>query len=304
MIQRRPGYVLILAVLMIGVVTVLLTTIVGKVIVFNRLQRVLIDRESARLLARSGVEIACAQLGKKRKVEEIFELVNQEQIFKLTKKDDGIDGEIKIFVTAEQGKIPLNALYDFKKKAFVKNAQFDGQKVLGSLGNSLGLSVELLIEAVTSLLKEQTEPLEDVSMLFTDARLQKIPLEKLFDIFTVEQKGAIQPLFLSRGVEKALGLAQLDQKQKEALTPEIKKLSGKISWQQTWDKLLAPLYGKQYNAIESAIRHLFVEEFETLSFSVVSYGKFGELTVKVYAILKAVDNKAVNYCIKKWYWLS
>ena len=68
--------------------------------------------------------------------------LNRWQTFELTEEIDGLDGEIKLCITCEDGKLDLNQWYDFNKKKFIggegthrgkfnmKHAHsFDGKKI-------------------------------------------------------------------------------------------------------------------------------------------------------------------------------
>jgi hypothetical protein len=86
------------------------------------------------------------------------------------------------------------------------------------------------------------------------------------------------------------------------VTEFIKKLSDQIDWQQEWDKILGPIYGKEYKAVPDQLKPLLSSQFEPTIFSVVSYATVGEVTQKMYAILQK-DRTANHYIIKKLYWI-
>lgn len=374
--QHKPGYIVILAVMIIAAMTALVTSVINRVMVYTKLQYVLADREQARLLALSGVQIALAQLSAEQakeinnkkepekkaamnisgpKPEEkaaqfktVLPLLNKWQQFAFAEDQGGVAGACEIYIAAEQGKINLNALYDFKKKQFVapdvqkKSAQagvvakpqnatsgmqnqvpaIDGLKILQAIGDQLPMKGQIFAEAVGDVFKARGRPLVDVTELLSDKKFQKmrdmlfVTPEKegkqerlaLLDIFTVETniepKNGLQPLVISRSLGLVLQLKALDKvdkKNMDKLLEQVKALQVPVAWQQKWDQLLSPVYGKQYSALSNEIKQLFATEFETLTFSVLCYGKFKNTLVKVYAVL--ARNHADEYCIKKLYWL-
>jgi len=321
MTSRRPGYVLIIAVLIIGLMAAMIGRIVNQVVVFNKLQRVLIDREQARMYALSGIEIASAQLAyEEKEFIKAFPTLNRWQQFEMRDSKQGTAGMCEIYVVAEQGKINLNKLYDFKKKQFIKEKNIDGLKILQTAGNVLPAKGQIVAEVIGAIFKERGRPLDDLFELFGDKRFKKIAdnlmpvpekIGSFTDLFTLETKNELlQPLLLSPSMGKVLSLKEItkiDKKAFDTLKDQLKNLTGSVQWQQKWDTLIAPIYGKQYASLAAEIKNLFAQEFETLSFSVVSYGKFGNAVVKVYAILQQEASpepaKLVKYCIKKLYWL-
>jgi hypothetical protein len=384
MTPRKPGYIVLLAVMIIAAMSAVVTSIINRVLVYNRLQQVLVDREQARLLALSGIQIAIAQLSaedtpeatdKSKKepekkvvnkmgdeLKKVLPILNRWQEFALTQEQGGVAGSCEIYLTAEQGKINLNALYDFKKKQFVKTAlhpstplrmsegerstgqqpgknqqdarkaqpeaakqsPVDGQKIVQAAGDLFPIKGQVFAEVVGDILKQRGKPLADVTELLQDKKMQKLrdmifvsregkdkkSKPALLDLFTVEtssdNKNGLQPAVLSRSVGLMLQLKDLssvDKKVIDKLIEQLKPLTGAVQWQQQWDKILSPVYGKQYNALNNDIRQLFATEFETLSFSVVSYGKFKNTLVKVYAVIKKRVQEPHEYCIKKLYWI-
>lgn len=333
--SRKPGYALVLALLIIGVITMLIASVVTKVIVFGRLGNVLVEREQARTLAMSGLQIAIAQLsddpqsvgnqakpGSDKGPSELAKtlkkaepILNRWQTFSYTEEKEGIDGSCELYIACEQGKISINQLYDFENKKFIKNDKLDGFKVLQIVSDKVPQGKELA-ESFATLFKERGRPLQDVTDIFKDKKLKKLAAYvfpsagqavTLLDLFTVDtNKPLVQPWFLSKSLNTVLGFKNQDTIEKAALDTLLEKaksLPNTTAWQQNWDTYLAPIYGKQYSTIVPEIRALFNDEFEMPNFSVISYGKFGKVVVKAYAVLQKNDEKAVSYCVKKIYWI-
>lgn len=364
---KRSGYVLALAMGFVAVVSVLVTGLVHRVIVFHRVQYALVDREQARLLALSGINIAIAQItdaqkaGEKKKEEKqdqqkqqkqqmpkpqvapgvkqsqgqpqqtqgevsikdqltkLTAIINRWQTFSLPQQA-GVEGSCEIYIASEQGKIDLNSVYDFSQRKFIKRDGFDGEKICQLVGEKLSsvLKSGSFVELLTAFLKERGYPLDDVSQLVADKRFEKLrdhlfvtPSDgiALYDLFTVEtQQAQIQPWLISSGIGSVLGFkvgkvldAKIWQKSLEKLPASV----GTLIWQQQWDTLLAPVYGKEYAKLTNEVKSMFAQKFESAPFSVVSYGKFGAFTTKVYAIIEAKKSEQgapAGFGIRKLYW--
>lgn len=152
--QIKQGYVLMVVVLILTILTMLVSSFVVRTTTYQGLARVLDARKRAYILAWSGLEIARAQLAhahdkesqepqdkqvdnerqqseapnsgsqqasadsQRVLLETLLPIINRWQTFTLREKDDGIDAVIKICVTCEDGKFNLNQLYNFKEKRF------------------------------------------------------------------------------------------------------------------------------------------------------------------------------------------
>ncbi len=361
------GYVLALAMGFIAIVSVLVTGLVHRVMVFHRVQYALIEREQARLLALSGVNIALAQLTDVKKADEkkkegqqapaaqapapktpaaggaqqpqpqaakqpqqasmqsqlkkLTALLNRWQTFSLKEAGEGIDGTCEIYLTSERGKIDLNSIYDFAQRKFVKRDGFDGEKICQLVSEKLSsvLKSGNFAEFLSAFLKERGYPLDDLSQLIADKRFEKMRDRlfmtpdggvALFDVFTLEtQQAQIQPWFITAGLGTVLGFQVGKGVDKKIWQKSLEKVPASVStlkWQQQWDTLLAPVYGKEYGKLTGEVKSMFAEKFESAPFSVVSYGKFGVFTTKVYAIIEekvTEQGKTTGYGIRKLYWL-
>lgn len=362
----RSGYVLALTMGFIAIVSVLVTGLVHRVMVFHRVQYALIEREQARLLALSGVNIALAQLTDVKKADEkkkdaqqapaaqapapkaqatggaqqpeqqtgeqkpvskqsqlkkLTALLNRWQTFSLTQTNEGVDGTCEIYLASERGKIDINSIYDFAQRKFVKRDGFDGEKICQLVSEKLSsvLKSGNFAEFLSAFLKERGYPLDDLSQLIADKRFEKMRDRlfmtpdggvALFDVFTLEtQQAQIQPWFITAGLGSVLSFQVgkgIDKKVWQKSLEKVPASMSTLKWQDQWDQLLAPVYGKEYGKLTGEVKSLFAEKFESAPFSVVSYGKFGAFTTKVYAIIeeKVTDKgKITGYGIRKLYWL-
>ena len=353
--QTKPGYVLILAVLITAFMTISIATLINRVLVFNRLTRVYKDREQARLLALSGLQIACAQLSaahgsetnkkqsgapasvtispgnsptttspqKGMELPKLIPLINRWQQFNFTESNDQIDGSCQIYIASEQGKIDLNSLYDFKKKQFVKEGPLDGLKICQAVAKRLGsiMNPTKFVDALQSLFKQHTQPLADVTLLFTHKEFSAFkntvfiepttPLA-LLDIFTTHpnstNKTSLQPCLLSQSLCTMFELTNMGNISIQKLETALKNAQSAEStaWSSRWDSTLAPLYGKKLSTIPQEFVTLFNQKFEAQAFSVISYGTFEGIVEKIYAIVykqQGSRDKPTAYCIHTVYWI-
>jgi type II secretory pathway component PulK len=148
--DKKPGYILIVAMMMIALATTLVTSVVQRLFSYRQQARIMLDREKARTLALGGIHIALGQLAliipqennkdqeqattaspvktvkeeenpqeqttetkqspQKRWLIQVLPLVNNWQKFSFTEKQDQLDGELALYISSEQGKINLNYL--------------------------------------------------------------------------------------------------------------------------------------------------------------------------------------------------
>jgi len=160
--------------------------------------KTMIDREKAKQLALGGIQIAISQLSQevdvpedaknaqgepadpaakpklspgdeasKKLFETIVSRLNRWQRFSLRQEIDGIDGQIKICLMSEEGKININALYDFKKHAYkgTQAQQEIGKVLLRETFKSIGK--EDLFEQFEKYLKDRSYRLDDVTELMS-----------------------------------------------------------------------------------------------------------------------------------------
>lgn len=152
--NKKNGYILILSLMIISLATTLVTYIFYIGSVQMPYSYTMINREKAKLLALSGIQIAVCNLSQEIEIKQadkkaasntpsiptasdvkknepseqekaarelittIVPWLNNWQTFALKQDIDGIDGIIKICMGSEDGKFDLNALYDFEKHSF------------------------------------------------------------------------------------------------------------------------------------------------------------------------------------------
>jgi hypothetical protein len=133
--NHKPGFILPLTLSIIGLAVALVTYMANNGRAFTPAARMMLEREKARMLARSGIEIAMSQISlpdkqqappkdekdaapiaQEKQQETLFAFVvprlNAWQTFKLTSAVEGMAGEIGVCVMSEEGKLNLNQLFD------------------------------------------------------------------------------------------------------------------------------------------------------------------------------------------------
>ena len=354
--KQTQGYIIPLALMITSVSVVLVTSIFYSSITHYAFARRFVERQQAAVLARSGIEVAVAQLTafekqaeqkqkdqkqqeqvkkegqadqaaagekqeqvspKKARLAKLLGTVNRWQTFTFTEGREGLDGTLKVYIAAERGKLNLNKLYNFKEHTFIKQNQFDAAALMKWLfpavqrftgGKDLYSGLSTWLKARRSQLNELTELLADKQLSSLNAFVFLEPTDKkddkkqiyLTDLFTIDSdKLTIDPLFFSQSMARVLGLKREPIKNINAF---IKNLPEQLEWQTAWDKVLAPVYGKEYRALPDTLKPLLNSQFEPIVFSVVSYATVGETTQKMYAIVHK-DRTTTSYSIKKLYWL-
>lgn len=141
MTQNKSGYILILTLMAIALITTIVTKMYYQSSAFLPLSELIINRQKAQSLALGGVQLAVSRLSgsedQKSKpvnlLNRILPSINRWQTFNLKEEIDGVTGTLKICISCENGKINLNQLYDFQKHGFKdvqKTVTIDSEKSL------------------------------------------------------------------------------------------------------------------------------------------------------------------------------
>ncbi len=282
--EHKPGYVLVVTLMIISLAIAILTTIMHRTFLFQDTMRFERQRQHARLLALGGIQVALAQIaliipaekkeepskngskandqsaakisqqnsgGSQKKLTpqqewllKLLVVINKWQRFTLKAEQEGIDGNLELYISCEQGKIPLNALTTQeapqaqKPKAAAErrtptpNGAPEKQpgkpaapkKSLGQVVSELvqklwPVNIQEVINATTKTLGrpliDPTELLSQESMkklgntiFISPAQADKAPAKALYlmDLFTVDApSGKLNPWLLSNSVCFLLG---------------------------------------------------------------------------------------------------
>jgi hypothetical protein len=351
--MHREGYILILAVGMIAIMSITAMRMITDWMSFQQIESVLFAREQAKQYAWSGIQIAMSQITEQlpkpedKKISE-SELIFKKQLFELRKvmtitsrwqtitfndEHDGMAGSCTIYIACEQGKLnpfalaqmalsEKNAEQSQKKSLQQSNAapsrspvqviRQELQRVLAQRG----ITVDVLGRLMSFFEKRNNESLDDVTELLTDEQLK--PLNEvlflspdrdwaLMDFFSIQHTSKVlQAWALSVSVAALDRLKAIGKPNEE----DMKKIGDTVQQQrqakETWDLVLQSLYHKQ---ISPEWYNLLNTRFEADIFSVISYGTYRDVMVKLYAIVQRIkvkkqDGTELDECVtKKIYWI-
>lgn len=358
--HKKRGFILISTFMFLSVLMIVVMRIYYKGSLYNLFIPAMTKQMQAKKLALSGVQIALAQLSlqdttivpipededKKKKSDDpkerrknllktLWYVQNRWQTFKLDEDIDGIEGDIGICITCEDGKIPLGALINYDKRSFVKSQGkpnavdgedllklvFDKMKpftkdmdLLGSLQREIK-KLKFQFNDVGELLKIKEfkvlrnnlyyQPLAQVQ----DEEKQPRPEIYLADLFTLwNDKPTVDPLLLSPSVRLVLGLGYPNGKAKvglEAAEKLVEKFSfSHSSWEKDWDTYLQPQYKKDFKSLSKLIQPLLSLKFGPRVFSVLCYGKLGRVQQKLIAVIeRSFTKEGEVFSVKKLYWI-
>ena len=347
--KNCDGYIMIFTLLVVGAAMMIVTYVGHRGSFYLPFSHMTIAREKAKMLALGGVQVAIAQLcqiakkedksqeqtqGKGASEEEdllqrILPTLNRWQEFDLKENVDGVDGQIKICLMSEEGKINLNQIIDFNKGTFKGDEKSGWKAIMQELCQSIEKLTKTsdLFPAFEKIIKDLKFPFNDATELvthkafneFKDTLFYQPPTQKkqntlyLTDIFTVwSSSDKIEPWLFSDSINGVLGLPRVEvddiKQRKEQSAAWVKNFKAQTNWQQDWKTILMPVYGKELRTLPKHIDSMLSTQFAPCFFSVLVHGKVGEVTQCVYAILernKRSQSDTIQYdvAIKKLYWL-
>jgi len=189
---NKPGYTLVLALMVIALIVAIVTVLADRGSIHMHYVKTMIDREKAKALAWSGVQIAMSELahfGDVQKKEEtiskeqgkekkssagqeakqelisLLPILNKWQIFDLKRRTDGVTGQIKICLGSEDGKLNLNGLVDFKAGKISEENKKILKEVFGKIQKIIGS--KNLFESFEKFVKESKTRLQDLTQLLS-----------------------------------------------------------------------------------------------------------------------------------------
>jgi len=343
--KQSSASVLIYVLMILSTITMLLQHMMQGILINTAFAQAMVNRERAVMLAKSGLNVALAQLALlkpeeqkkddakkeseqpptekkddkdikeakpiKKFFERVYPYLNRWQTFVLTEKIDGFDGQIKVCLTCEHGKININEAFDFAKMEF--------KKPFGDLLKGLEIPGKMpagqLLAKLTNFLKQRKRKLDDLSELSSIPELKPLdifytppqpalgpgkktqpsPMLALLDIFTIwSGKNELDLLFLSDALCAILGLrrplADDPEKRHEKNTLFAQKFDPKLAqnWDDNW-AAIEPMYD-QKPKIFSEIKGIFTKEFGPTDFSVLCCGKVGNVEQRLMAWISIGEN--------------
>lgn len=323
----KPGYILMLTLATIALCMFISSYVFNRALVFDRLSRTMINREKSRALSFGGIQLAMSQLAggasdeKEQKAEEqqktpsdgqqllkaILPIFQKAQKYQLKQSIEGIDATIILVLSSEEGKININRAYDFNAHKFLGEGQPNGDmkvafKELFDLINQK-LKVNLF-EDFEKFLKERKYPVNDVTELLTIKSFEVFrnnvffnpsaegASDKIFltDIFTVSSsKKEIDPWLLSHSLKVLLQL-NINVNAENLL----KNFKEQADWKNDWNKIFAPVYGKEFNSLPKSIAALLNPQFNPKVFSILSQATVAQIPVATLAMLERTKATAAN----------
>lgn len=340
--SNQPGYILALTLAFISMLMFLGAYIANRGLVFSSYSKTMINREKATQLARGGIQLALSQIagepikketqkkepaqpGQKKAAEQpvsdgkqllkqLLPVLNKPQVFVLKQSIEGINGTVAISIGSEEGKINLNAVYDFDKHKFVGegNPQNDMKKMMQEVFNLIKERTGSdLFSEFERHLKERKYPINDVTELLTLKGFDAFRNTVFFDPFTKQEAGKKQPIFLTdlftvassrSGVEpwffspSLLAAMNLKRETEKSTDDLLKNYKDRVDWKTDWATSLKNLYSIDYAAIPKGIASLLTASFEPRLFNVVALGMVGGISVRLLAIIERIkpgqDGKA------------
>lgn len=244
--KNKSGYVLIMSLLMLSVLTIIVSRLFYKAASYTAFSKTIIESQKAKQLALSGISLAISRMSippvetdknssedeVEKALEEkflmrIFPILNLWQEYKFTEEKDSFDGVINYVVACENGKLNLNKIYLVNQYFLKKKGGSEQAKALEGLAKfTSGLKKFLPEDYILGLqeaFNERKYPYNDVSELlkikqfdyFNTKLFLDFPLQddngknKIFltDLFTIfTNTTPMQPLLLSHSVIQMLGL--------------------------------------------------------------------------------------------------
>jgi hypothetical protein len=245
----------------------------------------------------------------KRFIFNLISNLNRWQTFELDPKIDGVAGTVKICITSEHGKININHAFDFKKQEFKK----EFIALLGGLEIQGKLKPGEFLNKISEYLKNRSKKLYDVSELLNVAGLENfnmsifydppksfkrdtkpnsdLTLQDIFTTWTDDKK--IDIMLLSDALCAILGITRPRADDAKKYKEKFKQVAMdfKDDWGKDWDanwKHLEPIYGSKPKLL-SSIKDILVEKFKPKVYSVLSYGKVGQVEQRLLAIIKEIQ---------------
>lgn len=346
--NNQPGYILAITLAFISMLMFLGVYVANKGLIFGAYSKIMINREKATQLAYGGIQLALSQIagepvkkeqpkaepakgvqaGKtpeqppsegKQLLKNLLPVLNKTQSFALKQSIEGVTGTIALLIGSEEGKININAMYDFDKHKFVGEAaaQNDMKKVMQEVFAALKerTGADLFAE-FEKFLKERKYPINDITELLTikgfdvfkneifeDIELSKSdkkPKIYLSNLFTASSPRAqIEPWLLS---DSTLALLNLKRDKEKSVDDLLKNYKDRSDWKNDWAKALKPLYNIDYPALPKGLALLLNPTFAPRIFSVLSVGTVGGVSVRLLAIVertKSGDEGAIKMNIRK-----
>lgn len=334
--NNQQGYILFLLFSILSVCSIIISLCFSRTIVYKQIMHITNQQQQCQQLAFSSISLAESLLvveeekkGKEKQssfknlpetnteepnkeqklLTNIFSYFRTEKKLKLTQAIDHFDATITLNIQPEDGKLNLNALYDFTKKKFLNEGKtHDCKKLCVWLFNRISeiTGKPSLMSAFQNLLeKRKTEfndPLEllsdkDFKEQFSDAifinfedKNKKLFLTDIFTVYTnveLDPIKIINPWLFSNSWLTLLGIHIKENITKEEIKKTLKNFKTNANWQEDWNICFKNFYQKEYKDLPEEIKSILTTTFEVNIFSLLVKAKIGETVSSMFTIVKA-----------------
>jgi hypothetical protein len=336
--RRKEGFVIIAVLAMIAFLFFLFGRIIRTVNVHSFFIKTDLAKKQARQFCQNGVSLALSRLllaeegvssyESKEKPQEgadsnlskqealrsfysvLLPALGEWQKYPLTFQADGIDADLRVCLTCEDGKINLNKMMDFEKKEICEPykklfAKFKLKNINEHEGD--------LTKIITEQLRQEEEKrvrFEDVSQIALGRKVEHFysPFEseksesddhiQLADLFTLWGSGEVNPLVMSRSLQRVVGLPEVSSVEKkelfERIYSELDDSWPKEKWK-TKTKEIKSLYrleasssgkGESSNSEFDSVQQFFSSEIEPKVLSVLSCAEVNGAYEKLLVIVQ------------------
>jgi hypothetical protein len=238
--------------------------------------------------------------------------LNRWQVFDLDEKTDGIDGFVKICISCENGKINLNEIFDFEKQVFLpeydallKALEIEGEMKGGEIATKLEEFLKNRRKKIYDISElHAIEGFENIDVFYKPPKVaskkgersgpnQNVALQDIFTVWTEDSK--MEPAMLSDSMCAILGFRRpisddsktMDDKFKQFATSFKENIGANI--EENW-QIFEPIYVDKPSFLQN-IQNVFSKQFGPTVYSVLSYGKVGNVEQGILAIIKKADEK-------------
>jgi hypothetical protein len=197
-------------------------------------------------------------------LKTFFPGLNRSKSYVLQEQIEGIDAEVKLCITSEEGKININSLFDFKEKKINKDFPIDEfSKALEKY------QIKGFKAFIEQFFKKRQKPLDDILELNNEEYVKKAFGDNIFyrppeydketekkvlyltDLFTVfTDSMLVNPFVLSDSFSIVLdfkrAIAQPEEERNKQIATIEKQKKESFSWDADWKSILQPLYQKPY----------------------------------------------------------
>lgn len=337
MIVRR-GFILPLSLMLMAIAIALVARVALRMTAERGRTHYFGEQMQAQLLAEGAVPLIIAILNGEKKSEEkkkeeprlltVCAAMNRWQRFQFTAEREGFTGELALYLAVEQGKLDINRFYDWDKKAYRTDGQFDGKKVLEWLSDRLEgiVSERTFADVYDDLAKKRKKPFDDVGEFFGHPAMKALrrwpkspPEEKeaaeqekripaLYDLFTIAAQSGTSLGVLSDSLAwcasmKAPAFTQKDDSEK--ILAIAQKIENPIA-AADWNSLLAPLTGKEYTSLPRELVSAATSGVKNPVLSVVIESIVGEAryVCAVLLVPQSSKSESVSYTVARLYRLT